>query len=100
MILHDLLLRLSTLRPLSLLFKINGLEVRNREEAVALLTSEENKNFSLLIARPELQVSPLPEHKAGPEFLNQKPESLSLQNTAPVSGPNLKTLCPGKEISL
>lgn len=41
-------------------FKINGIEVRNHEEAVALLTSEENKNFSLLIARPELQVSPLP----------------------------------------
>uniref|UniRef100_A0A5F9D0U8 PDZ domain containing ring finger 3 n=1 Tax=Oryctolagus cuniculus TaxID=9986 RepID=A0A5F9D0U8_RABIT len=36
--------------------EINGIEVQNREEAVALLTSEENKNFSLLIARPELQL--------------------------------------------
>ncbi|XP_047602672.1 E3 ubiquitin-protein ligase PDZRN3 isoform X2 [Lutra lutra] len=36
--------------------QINGIEVQNREEAVALLTSEENKNFSLLIARPELQL--------------------------------------------
>ncbi|XP_066206713.1 E3 ubiquitin-protein ligase PDZRN3 isoform X2 [Saccopteryx leptura] len=38
------------------IIQINGVEVRNREEAVALLTSEENKNFSLLIARPELQL--------------------------------------------
>ncbi|XP_054450815.1 E3 ubiquitin-protein ligase PDZRN3 isoform X2 [Pteronotus mesoamericanus] len=38
------------------IIQINGIEVRNREEAVALLTSEENKNFSLLIARPELQL--------------------------------------------
>lgn len=74
--------------------------MRDREEAVALLTSEENKNFSLLIARPELQVSPLLAHKAGPVFLNQNPESLSLQNTALVSGPNVKTLGPGKVISL
>lgn len=43
-----------------LCFQINGIEVQNREEAVALLTSEENKNFSLLIARPELQVSQCP----------------------------------------
>lgn len=93
MILRDLLLHLSTLHLFSF-FKINGIEVRNHEEAVALLTSEENKNFSLLIARPELQVSPLP----GPIFLN--PESLSLQNTAPVSGPSVKTLCPGKVVSL
>ncbi|XP_070247569.1 E3 ubiquitin-protein ligase PDZRN3 [Myotis yumanensis] len=38
------------------IIQINGIEVRNHEEAVALLTSEENKNFSLLIARPELQL--------------------------------------------
>lgn len=46
--------------PYLLCFQINGIEVQNREEAVALLTSEENKNFSLLIARPELQVSQCP----------------------------------------
>lgn len=50
-------------------FKINGIEVQNREEAVALLTSEENKNFSLLIARPELQVSQLPAREAASVFL-------------------------------
>ncbi|XP_035886133.1 E3 ubiquitin-protein ligase PDZRN3 isoform X1 [Phyllostomus discolor] len=38
------------------IIQINGIEVRDREEALALLTSEENKNFSLLIARPELQL--------------------------------------------
>ncbi|KAM9185866.1 E3 ubiquitin-protein ligase PDZRN3 [Dugong dugon] len=38
------------------IIQINGIEVQNREEAVALLTSEENKNFSLLIARTELQL--------------------------------------------
>ncbi|KAM5279633.1 E3 ubiquitin-protein ligase PDZRN3 isoform 2-T2 [Ctenodactylus gundi] len=38
------------------IIQINGIEVQNREEAVALLTSEENNNFSLLIARPELQL--------------------------------------------
>ncbi|XP_076984801.1 E3 ubiquitin-protein ligase PDZRN3 isoform X2 [Tamandua tetradactyla] len=38
------------------IIQINGIEVQNREEALALLTSEENKNFSFLIARPELQL--------------------------------------------
>lgn len=51
---------LRCLLTLFFFFKINGIEVQNREEAVALLTSEENKNFSLLIARHELQVGPLP----------------------------------------
>lgn len=36
--------------------KINGVEIQNREEAVALLTSEGNQNVSLLVARPEIQV--------------------------------------------
>ncbi|XP_069793111.1 E3 ubiquitin-protein ligase PDZRN3-like isoform X3 [Narcine bancroftii] len=37
------------------IIEINGIEILNREEAVALLTHEENKNISLLLARPELQ---------------------------------------------
>ncbi|XP_068264594.1 E3 ubiquitin-protein ligase PDZRN3 isoform X2 [Nyctibius grandis] len=37
------------------IIQINGIEVQNREEAVALLTSEESKNISLLVARPEIQ---------------------------------------------
>lgn len=59
-------------------FQINGIEVQNREEAVALLTSEENKNFSLLIARPELQVSQCPMSKV--RFFIIKTKSLTLQN--------------------
>ncbi|KAG9353310.1 hypothetical protein JZ751_017887 [Albula glossodonta] len=38
------------------IIQINGIEVQNREEAVALLTSEENKNVCLLVARPEIQL--------------------------------------------
>ncbi|NXT47125.1 PZRN3 ligase, partial [Pluvianellus socialis] len=38
------------------IIQINGIEVQNREEAVALLTSEESKNISLLVARPEIQL--------------------------------------------
>lgn len=69
MILHNLIVLLSTPPPFSFFLKINGIEVQNREEAVALLTSEENKNFSLLIARPELQVGRLPACEAGSVFL-------------------------------
>lgn len=38
--------------------KINGVEIQNREDAVALLTREGNQNISLLVARPEIQVTP------------------------------------------
>ncbi|XP_078518000.1 E3 ubiquitin-protein ligase PDZRN3 isoform X2 [Lissotriton helveticus] len=38
------------------IIQINGVEVQNREEAVALLTSEDCKAVSLLVARPELQL--------------------------------------------
>ncbi|KAJ8259746.1 hypothetical protein GJAV_G00172950 [Gymnothorax javanicus] len=38
------------------IIQINGIEVQNREEAVALLTSEEAKNVCLLVARPEIQL--------------------------------------------
>ncbi|XP_064161065.1 E3 ubiquitin-protein ligase PDZRN3-B isoform X2 [Anguilla rostrata] len=38
------------------IIQINGIEVQNREEAVALLTSEESKNVCLLVARPEIQL--------------------------------------------
>ncbi|XP_076870185.1 E3 ubiquitin-protein ligase PDZRN3-B isoform X2 [Brachyhypopomus gauderio] len=38
------------------IIQINGVEVQNREEAVALLTSEENQNVCLLVARPEIQL--------------------------------------------
>ncbi|KAG8436020.1 hypothetical protein GDO86_007208, partial [Hymenochirus boettgeri] len=38
------------------IIQINGIDVNNHEEAVALLTSEETKNVFLLVARPELQL--------------------------------------------
>ncbi|XP_041945793.1 E3 ubiquitin-protein ligase PDZRN3-B isoform X1 [Alosa sapidissima] len=38
------------------IIQINGIEIQNREDAVALLTSEENKNVCLLVARPEIQL--------------------------------------------
>lgn len=36
--------------------QINGVEVQDREEAVAALTREQQTNISLLLARPESQV--------------------------------------------
>ncbi|XP_034023371.1 E3 ubiquitin-protein ligase PDZRN3-B isoform X2 [Thalassophryne amazonica] len=38
------------------IIQINGVEIQNREDAVVLLTSEENQNISLLVARPEIQL--------------------------------------------
>ncbi|KAK0147007.1 E3 ubiquitin-protein ligase PDZRN3-B [Merluccius polli] len=38
------------------IIQINGVEIQNREEAVVLLTSEENQNICLLVARPEIQL--------------------------------------------
>ncbi|KAM4720916.1 E3 ubiquitin-protein ligase PDZRN3 isoform 2-T2 [Rhinophrynus dorsalis] len=38
------------------IIQINGVDVHNHEEAVALLTSEDTKNVFLLVARPELQL--------------------------------------------
>ncbi|XP_077307949.1 E3 ubiquitin-protein ligase PDZRN3 isoform X1 [Lithobates pipiens] len=38
------------------IIQINGIDVHNHEEAVALLTSEDAKNVFLLVARPELQL--------------------------------------------
>ncbi|KAG1954679.1 E3 ubiquitin-protein ligase PDZRN3 [Pimephales promelas] len=38
------------------IIQINGIEIQNREEAVALLTSEEHPNVCLLLARPEIQL--------------------------------------------
>ncbi|XP_072102283.1 PDZ domain-containing protein 4-like [Mobula birostris] len=36
--------------------QINGVEVQNREEAVAILTREDSTNVSLLLARPEIEL--------------------------------------------
>uniref|UniRef100_A0A3Q2YTX8 PDZ domain containing 4 n=1 Tax=Hippocampus comes TaxID=109280 RepID=A0A3Q2YTX8_HIPCM len=37
------------------ILQINGVDIQDREEAVALLTREDSTNFSLLLARPEHQ---------------------------------------------
>ncbi|XP_078394176.1 PDZ domain-containing protein 4-like, partial [Cetorhinus maximus] len=37
------------------IIQINGVEVQNREEAVAILTREDSTNVSLLLARPEME---------------------------------------------
>ncbi|XP_028309286.1 PDZ domain-containing protein 4-like isoform X2 [Gouania willdenowi] len=37
------------------ILQINGMDVQNREEAVAILTQEESTNVSLLLARPEIE---------------------------------------------
>ena len=36
--------------------QINGVDIQNREEAVAILTQEDSTNISLLLARPEIEV--------------------------------------------
>ncbi|XP_062830133.1 PDZ domain-containing protein 4 isoform X3 [Anolis carolinensis] len=47
------------------IIQINGMEVQNREEAVAILTQEERTNISLLLARPEAENEPPQEKPAG-----------------------------------
>ncbi|XP_058876995.1 PDZ domain-containing protein 4-like isoform X2 [Acipenser ruthenus] len=37
------------------ILQINGVDVQNREEAVAILTREDSTNFSLLLARPDIE---------------------------------------------
>ncbi|XP_058147226.1 PDZ domain-containing protein 4 isoform X2 [Dasypus novemcinctus] len=39
------------------IIQINGVDVQNREEAVAILSQEENTNISLLVARPESELT-------------------------------------------
>lgn len=55
--------KVGRLKQTLLSLKINGVDIQNREDAVALLTREGNQNISLLVARPEIQVirsSPVP----------------------------------------
>lgn len=46
--------------------QINGVDIQNREEAVAILTREDSTNIFLLLARPEIEVrtSPRTKHPA------------------------------------
>ncbi|XP_042347239.1 PDZ domain-containing protein 4-like [Plectropomus leopardus] len=45
------------------ILQINGVDIQNREEAVAILTREDSINFSLLLARPDIEN----ENPVGPE---------------------------------
>uniref|UniRef100_A0A3Q2ZYG0 PDZ domain containing 4 n=1 Tax=Kryptolebias marmoratus TaxID=37003 RepID=A0A3Q2ZYG0_KRYMA len=47
------------------ILQINGVDVQNREEAVAILTREDSTNFSLLLARPEIEVRKLGRWSSG-----------------------------------
>ncbi|CAM4733634.1 unnamed protein product [Leuciscus chuanchicus] len=40
------------------ILQINGRDIQDREEAVAILTNEESRNIVLLVARPEMQEEP------------------------------------------
>ncbi|XP_076859756.1 PDZ domain-containing protein 4 isoform X2 [Brachyhypopomus gauderio] len=50
------------------ILQINGVDVQNREEAVAILSREDSINFSLLLARPEIE-----------EDTNMDPEDLDFE---------------------
>lgn len=59
------------------LCQINGVDIQDREEAVAILTREDSTNVSLLLARPEIEVRKLDAPSLGSR-LNTDPLSLSL----------------------
>ncbi|XP_051949627.1 PDZ domain-containing protein 4 [Xyrauchen texanus] len=67
------------------ILQINGVEVQNREEAVAILTREDSTNFSLLLARPEIET----DTHLDPEELDcELPAEMSVDslNISPLSG--------------
>ncbi|XP_047438258.1 E3 ubiquitin-protein ligase PDZRN3-B isoform X2 [Mugil cephalus] len=53
---HSIAAKDGRIREGDKIIQINGVEIQNREDAVALLTSEGNQNISLLVARPEIQL--------------------------------------------
>ncbi|XP_014003010.2 PDZ domain-containing protein 4 [Salmo salar] len=50
------------------ILQINGIDIQNREEAVAILTREDSINFSLLLARPDIEN----EHQGDPEEVDME----------------------------
>lgn len=52
--------------------QINGVDVQDREEAVAILTREDSTNVSLLLARPEIEVRKLDMDSFGQVDTNSK----------------------------
>ncbi|KAJ0064874.1 hypothetical protein NL108_017029 [Boleophthalmus pectinirostris] len=60
------------------ILQINGVDIQDREEAVAILTREDSTNISLLLARPEIENG---------NQLDQEEQDLEpLDNTAHLSG--------------
>uniref|UniRef100_A0A4W3J2J7 PDZ domain containing ring finger 4 n=1 Tax=Callorhinchus milii TaxID=7868 RepID=A0A4W3J2J7_CALMI len=53
---HSIAARDGRIREGDRIIQINGRDVQDREEAVALLSSEESRNILLLVARPEMQL--------------------------------------------
>ncbi|XP_054901797.1 PDZ domain-containing protein 4 isoform X1 [Poeciliopsis prolifica] len=51
------------------ILQINGVDIQNREEAVAILTREDSTNVSLLLARPEIEN----ENQLDPDELELEP---------------------------
>uniref|UniRef100_A0A3Q2VCG5 PDZ domain containing 4 n=1 Tax=Haplochromis burtoni TaxID=8153 RepID=A0A3Q2VCG5_HAPBU len=58
------------------ILQINGVDIQNREEAVAILTREDSTNVSLLLARPEIEVRKL-------EMLHFFPDLISFAGVLP-----------------
>lgn len=56
---------ISSILFLPLFFQINGVDIEDREEAVAILTREDSTNVSLLLARPEIEVRKLDMDSSG-----------------------------------
>uniref|UniRef100_A0A3B4ZA77 PDZ domain containing 4 n=1 Tax=Seriola lalandi dorsalis TaxID=1841481 RepID=A0A3B4ZA77_SERLL len=50
------------------ILQINGVDIQDREEAVAILTREDSTNVSLLLARPEIEVRKLDMQSSGSTF--------------------------------
>lgn len=71
--------------------QINGMDVQNREEAVAILSQEENTNISLLVARPESQLAKRMKDSDRDDFL----DDLDSQNEGKLKSPPAQQL--GKE---
>ncbi|KAM6925534.1 PDZ domain-containing protein 4-like [Xenentodon cancila] len=60
------------------ILQINGVDIQNREEAVAILTREDSTNVSLLLARPEIEN----ENQLDPDELELEP----LENAIHLTG--------------
>ncbi|XP_051964568.1 PDZ domain-containing protein 4-like [Xyrauchen texanus] len=82
---HSIAAKDGRIRKGDRILQINGMEVQNREEAVAILTQEDSTNFSLLLARPEIES----DTHLDPEELDcELPAEMSTEslNTSPLSG--------------